>query len=778
MSRTIFISYSRKDASWLDRLLPFLKPFERNGVVLACSDRLIQGGEVFDERIANAIEDAVAVILLISENFLASDYIQEKELPPILARLEKEKMPVLPVFLSPSPIQKLPIQHIAKLNGYGSPDKPLVGMSEVEWKNQFNMLAERVSGLVAKIIQLALPSKSSPSPSHHVELWCRMDRRGEELQTGFSLRRDGESVFTLTRTWKQVAISMDKINKMVKRGKTLFGDWPHDEFWGNELFSLLFGAAEDNHKVLFNKLFTPLKATAPTPVFAPVKLYITTEIAELLTLPWRLTRWQAHLLSEAGWLFLPGDGAMPFAPVQLHPPFNVLVLTADGNSLHVQSLQEILVQAWGAPKINDPWFRVVTRGDEVEMALSGMLPQLIYCHGKVEDQSLQMQDGPLELASLANWLKMPGMTVKLLCFNTHGPLSPINQLYQNIPLLVQRPSEEENRDADTVFSHWFARWLQQEMDPLLALNVPIGNPEEETVVAIQRYSSWTSIQTAPLRRHISVKLNLDRDTPKALIRKWLGELVNHGSFKLMAMVPHAEEGNHLPDFSSQVQHDLEINMGELILLKPVRVAFPSIINSQDDFTTALRETGQHAANTPLGHILRSFAPRTLDHRKPVLWLDWGCHGLESGCSPPLAGKKLTQWLEYCALMAETTPQNLRIMTTLAIQANDEKAFSFIDATLEKARRNLNIASFWIRFIPALERVPFHELDDLLKNPHYGCPFGLYPNISRLIMKKTKGHYQEVVNLLQEGVDFGWLALLDKLNRAMGVDFPEEEITLK
>ena len=84
----IFVSYSHQDAEWLDRLRIFLKPFpwglsyKEGGRLWA--DPHIQTGERWRREIGDGLSRARIAVLLVSQDFLASDFIAEHELPPIL----------------------------------------------------------------------------------------------------------------------------------------------------------------------------------------------------------------------------------------------------------------------------------------------------------------------------------------------------------------------------------------------------------------------------------------------------------------------------------------------------------------------------------------------------------------------------------------------------------------------------------------------------------------------------------------------------------------------
>jgi hypothetical protein len=73
----IFVSYSHADEKWRKRFETILKPLSRSEGIRFWSDRDIKAGE-WEPQIEKAMKDAVAAVLLVSDNFLASDYIIEK----------------------------------------------------------------------------------------------------------------------------------------------------------------------------------------------------------------------------------------------------------------------------------------------------------------------------------------------------------------------------------------------------------------------------------------------------------------------------------------------------------------------------------------------------------------------------------------------------------------------------------------------------------------------------------------------------------------------------
>jgi internalin A len=79
----VFISYSHRDKDWLDRLLIFLKPHTRQNLKVWADPYLETGGE-WRRDIHSALSRTCVGVLLLSADFLASDFIYDEELTPLL----------------------------------------------------------------------------------------------------------------------------------------------------------------------------------------------------------------------------------------------------------------------------------------------------------------------------------------------------------------------------------------------------------------------------------------------------------------------------------------------------------------------------------------------------------------------------------------------------------------------------------------------------------------------------------------------------------------------
>jgi hypothetical protein len=96
---TVFFSYSHADEALRDQLEKQLSMLKRQGVIETWHDRRIGAGQEIDRTIDSHIETDDIILLLVSPDFLASDYCYEKEMLCAVARHDAGEAIVIPVIL-------------------------------------------------------------------------------------------------------------------------------------------------------------------------------------------------------------------------------------------------------------------------------------------------------------------------------------------------------------------------------------------------------------------------------------------------------------------------------------------------------------------------------------------------------------------------------------------------------------------------------------------------------------------------------------------------------
>jgi hypothetical protein len=97
----LFFSYSHKDEELRNELEVHLSMLKREGLIQAWHDRRIGAGDNVHTSISDELENSHIILLLVSADFLASDYCYEKEMERALEKNEEGSAKVIPVILHP-----------------------------------------------------------------------------------------------------------------------------------------------------------------------------------------------------------------------------------------------------------------------------------------------------------------------------------------------------------------------------------------------------------------------------------------------------------------------------------------------------------------------------------------------------------------------------------------------------------------------------------------------------------------------------------------------------
>jgi hypothetical protein len=137
----VFISYSHKDKKWREELETHLKPYLRNGAITSWSDQQIEPGSQWATEIAFALANSEIGVLLVSPDFLNSDFIHDMELGPLLKKAKQGGAKILWIPVRSSAYKQTPLKNYQAII---DPEKPLAAMTKAKRDHAWVEICETI----------------------------------------------------------------------------------------------------------------------------------------------------------------------------------------------------------------------------------------------------------------------------------------------------------------------------------------------------------------------------------------------------------------------------------------------------------------------------------------------------------------------------------------------------------------------------------------------------------------------------------------------------------
>ena len=141
----VFISYSHNDRDWFDKLQTHLAPFIRSHKLTVWSDQQIPPGAKWREEIEKALARTRVAVLLVSPDFLASDFIVDNELPPLLDAAAADGVTIFWIPISASAVEQTPIWNYQAAH---EPKQPLDSLSRAKRNAAFVEIVQKLERAV------------------------------------------------------------------------------------------------------------------------------------------------------------------------------------------------------------------------------------------------------------------------------------------------------------------------------------------------------------------------------------------------------------------------------------------------------------------------------------------------------------------------------------------------------------------------------------------------------------------------------------------------------
>lgn len=147
MALEVFLSYSHQDQAFRSELETHLSTLKRQGIISSWSDGNIVPGTEWRPQIMTHLNTAQIILLLISADFLASDFCYSIEMTRAIERHKADEARVLPIILRPCDWKNTPFADLQVL--------PTAGKAVTRWPTHDDAFEDVIGGIRTAIADLA-----------------------------------------------------------------------------------------------------------------------------------------------------------------------------------------------------------------------------------------------------------------------------------------------------------------------------------------------------------------------------------------------------------------------------------------------------------------------------------------------------------------------------------------------------------------------------------------------------------------------------------------------
>ncbi len=161
MAWRVFYSYSHEDETLRKKLGTYLAPLKQQNRIVEWCDRDIEAGANWASEIKQELRTADLILLLVSAEFLASEYCFGVEVEEAMARLKRGEVKVVPVLLKPCMWQE---SRFSELQIIPRDAKPVISCPSIE--QALTDVAEEIRNLVSEPVPSTAQAVTVAQPRH------------------------------------------------------------------------------------------------------------------------------------------------------------------------------------------------------------------------------------------------------------------------------------------------------------------------------------------------------------------------------------------------------------------------------------------------------------------------------------------------------------------------------------------------------------------------------------------------------------------------------------
>ena len=241
MGAEVFFSYSHRDEALRDELAKHLSILKRQGIIESWHDRGITAGSEWAGEIDAHLNSAQVILLLISADFLASDYCYDIELKQAMERHEAREAVVIPIILKPvdwhgapfGKLQALP-KNAQPVTAWPSQDEAFLNVAQGIRKAVEAMAAQKSTQNSTQNIEASSQPPASTSSGLSARQRQRLETERDGLQENYDLLQaklralrkaltietDASNRFKLTKQTEQTEAELDQLDQQLEAIET------------------------------------------------------------------------------------------------------------------------------------------------------------------------------------------------------------------------------------------------------------------------------------------------------------------------------------------------------------------------------------------------------------------------------------------------------------------------------------------------------------------------------------------------------------------------------
>jgi hypothetical protein len=790
--KKIFISYSHKDAKDKDRLMTHLGALEKQGQIVLWDDEKIKVGDDWQAEIEKALSEVRAAVLLVSADFLNSDFIISKEVPILLEHRAEQGLRIIPVIIGHCAWQKVQwLNEIQAINITSSESGIFQrGLSKLDgYFGKTNENDKAFAEVADQIIEaLELDSQAPPSP----------------IQKSSTVKRDGAAINTDIPVFIEIKKENNKYSGKIYQGNRdkyfklsdinldnqVRAIPDHDWTLENLVQAIIgFNSADlkafdervqlDLGQYLYDQTLGQLPEEIQYEFLRPrvSQVRIVSKDEWILRLPWNLLANQGMFLSMTGWS-VSVSGKLETCECLLPPSPRFLIIAPEpagvaktGAKDHIEELEDMLSSHDQLLSFGNK-LKVAYTWEEFDEIVKDFQPELIYYYGHgvgdsrksrllfATGKNLEPVDKPIgDFANCLRKLHKPPILAYINCClgDAGGFLGAGVQLGDFIPAVITNRTVAYVSAAQAQAMSLWKNILLRAVSPhkaVASLYAEMNVHEMSTAdirwitpVLHAHYSKWEAKAPTPpdrLTHDPHWYLKIDRESQYDAVIAQTSRMLREQKPRSLVFCWYGQEGQGIEIFHRRLRVELREAM-ENTFVYQVRPEWPQhFVNYHSSFTDMLCQTFEVNTLEDIPVRVRAESHGTSSKQNLI----YVRHEPVKGDKNRINTERLKEYVRWWDSTFVTKLEKKQFaLLSVSFIVNDPAAFA--KDVQDKQIEEMDTKCSVFRLLNEMGNVAKIDLLRFVQTHNIDLPEDRKDKALNNILKKTNGQYEQTVEELKK-----------------------------